>query len=109
MRVRCLILLAALFGCESSARKIFFTGSVEVGRKVGEICAKQLKGSVLELGGKDPQIVCADADLANAVSGCIWGGFANAGQTCSAGSRLLVERQGRGLFVNRREIDTRCA
>ena len=45
--------------CESSARKIFFTGSVEVGRKVGEICARQLKGSVLELGGKDPQIVCA--------------------------------------------------
>ena len=46
--------------CESSAQKIFFTGSVEVGRKVGEICASRLKGSVLELGGKDPQIVCAD-------------------------------------------------
>src|SRR4029077_14283283 len=58
--------------CESSARKIFFTGSVEVGRKVGEICAKQLKGSVLELGGKDPQIVCADADLDNAISGAVW-------------------------------------
>src|SRR5687768_3000111 len=52
---------------ESSADKIFFTGSVEVGRIVGEACAKQLKGCVLELGGKDPQIVCADADLANAV------------------------------------------
>ncbi len=49
--------------CESTARKIFFTGSVEVGRKVGELCAQRLKGSVLELGGKDPQIVCADADL----------------------------------------------
>src|SRR4029077_4750121 len=58
--------------CESTARKIFFTGSVEVGRKVGEICAKQLKGSVLELGGKDPQIVCADADLDNAISGAVW-------------------------------------
>ena len=55
--------------CESSARKIFFTGSVEVGRRVGEICAAQMKGSVLELGGKDPQIVCADADLDNAISG----------------------------------------
>ena len=76
--------------CESSARKIFFTGSVEVGRKVGEICAKQLKGSVLELGGKDPQIVCADADLANAISGCVWGGFANAGQTCSGIERVYV-------------------
>jgi len=38
---------------------------------------------VLELGGKDPMIVCADADLGNAGPGAIWGGFANAGQTCS--------------------------
>ena len=46
------------------------------------------EGSVLELGGKDPQIVCADADLENAVSGCVWGAFANAGQTCSGWSRV---------------------
>jgi succinate-semialdehyde dehydrogenase/glutarate-semialdehyde dehydrogenase len=76
--------------CEASTTKIFFTGSVEVGRTVGEICARNLKGSVLELGGKDPQIVCADADLANAVSGCVWGGFANAGQTCSGIERTYV-------------------
>jgi acyl-CoA reductase-like NAD-dependent aldehyde dehydrogenase len=75
---------------ESSAKKIFFTGSVEVGRIVGEACAKGLKGCVLELGGKDPQIVCADADLANAVSGAVWGGFANAGQTCSGIERSYV-------------------
>jgi acyl-CoA reductase-like NAD-dependent aldehyde dehydrogenase len=85
--------------CESSARKIFFTGSVEVGRKVGEICASQLKGSVLELGGKDPQIVCADADLANAISGCVWGGFANAGQTCSGIERTYVVRDVADRFV----------
>jgi acyl-CoA reductase-like NAD-dependent aldehyde dehydrogenase len=76
--------------CESSAGKIFFTGSVAVGRHVGEVCARNLKGSVLELGGKDPQIVCADADLANAVSGSVWGGFANAGQTCSGIERVYV-------------------
>jgi succinate-semialdehyde dehydrogenase/glutarate-semialdehyde dehydrogenase len=76
--------------CEASTAKIFFTGSVEVGRKVGEACAQRLKGSVLELGGKDPQIVCADADLANAVSGCVWGGFANSGQTCSGIERTYV-------------------
>jgi acyl-CoA reductase-like NAD-dependent aldehyde dehydrogenase len=70
--------------------KVFFTGSVDVGRRVGELCAKNLKGSVLELGGKDPQIVCADADLENAISGCIWGGFANAGQTCSGIERTYV-------------------
>jgi succinate-semialdehyde dehydrogenase/glutarate-semialdehyde dehydrogenase len=76
--------------CEASTAKIFFTGSVEVGRMVGEVCAQHLKGSVLELGGKDPQIVCADADLANAVSGCVWGGFANSGQTCSGIERTYV-------------------
>jgi acyl-CoA reductase-like NAD-dependent aldehyde dehydrogenase len=75
---------------ESSAGKIFFTGSVEVGRRVGEECARRLKGSVLELGGKDPQIVCADANLANGISGAIWGGFANAGQTCSGIERVYV-------------------
>ena len=80
--------------CESPGiRKVFFTGSVEVGRKVGEICAQRMKGSVLELGGKDPQIVCADADLENAVSGCVWGGFANSGQTCSGIERTYVVRE----------------
>ncbi len=83
----------------SSAGKIFFTGSVEVGRKVGEVCAQQLKGSVLELGGKDPMIVCADADLDNAISGAVWGGFANAGQTCSGIERVYVDRQIADRFV----------
>jgi acyl-CoA reductase-like NAD-dependent aldehyde dehydrogenase len=78
--------------CESSARKIFFTGSVEVGRRVSEICGAKMKGCVLELGGKDPQIVCADANLANAISGAVWGGFANAGQTCSGIERTYVVR-----------------
>ena len=77
--------------CEApTVGKVFFTGSVEVGRRVGETCARNLKGSVLELGGKDPQIVCADADLANAVSGFVWGGFANSGQTCSGIERTYV-------------------
>jgi acyl-CoA reductase-like NAD-dependent aldehyde dehydrogenase len=83
----------------SSAGKIFFTGSVEVGRKVGEVCAAELKGSVLELGGKDPMIVCADADLDNAVSGAVWGGFANAGQTCSGIERVYVVREVAERFV----------
>jgi succinate-semialdehyde dehydrogenase/glutarate-semialdehyde dehydrogenase len=75
---------------KSTAGKIFFTGSVEVGQKVGVECAKRMKGSVLELGGKDPAIICPDADLANAVSGTVWGGFANAGQTCSGIERVYV-------------------
>ena len=84
---------------KSTAGKIFFTGSVEVGRKVGVECAKRMKGSVLELGGKDPQIVCPDADLANAVSGAVWGGFANAGQTCSGIERVYVHRDVADAFL----------
>src|SRR5215204_1816575 len=84
---------------KSTAGKIFFTGSVEIGRKVGVECAKRMKGSVLELGGKDPQIVCADADLPNAVSGAVWGGFANAGQTCSGIERTYVVKDIADRFI----------
>src|SRR5215207_9016106 len=84
---------------KSAAGKIFFTGSVEIGRKVGVECAKRMKGSVLELGGKDPQIVCPDADLANAISGAVWGGFANAGQTCSGIERVYVHRDVADAFI----------
>ena len=84
---------------KSSAQKIFFTGSVEVGYKVGAAAAERMKGAVLELGGKDPQIVCPDADLANAVSGAVWGGFANAGQTCSGIERVYVHRDVAGPFL----------
>ena len=78
---------------ESRVSKVFFTGSVEVGRRVGEECAKRLKGSVLELGGKDPMLVLADAHLEHAISGALWGSFANAGQTCSGIERVYVVRE----------------
>src|SRR5215210_6918942 len=84
---------------ESSAAKIFFTGSVEVGRRVGEECARRLKGSVLELGGKDPMMVCADANVPNAISGAVWGGFANAGQTCSGIERTYVVQEVADRFI----------
>jgi acyl-CoA reductase-like NAD-dependent aldehyde dehydrogenase len=84
---------------ESSAAKIFFTGSVEVGRSIGELCAQRLKGAVLELGGKDPMLVLADANLDHAVAGCLWGGFANAGQTCSGIERVYVVREVYDRFV----------
>src|SRR6266540_1277313 len=71
-----------------------------LGERIGEICAKHLKGSVLELGGKDPQIVCADADLPNAISGCVWGGFANAGQTCSGIERTYVVKDVADRFLD---------
>jgi acyl-CoA reductase-like NAD-dependent aldehyde dehydrogenase len=85
----------------SSVAKVFFTGSVETGRGVGEECARQIKGSVLELGGKDPMIVLADANLDHAVSGALWGGFANAGQTCSGIERVYVMREVADRFISR--------
>jgi succinate-semialdehyde dehydrogenase/glutarate-semialdehyde dehydrogenase len=83
----------------SSVAKVFFTGSVEVGRGVGEECSRQLKGAVLELGGKDPMIVLPDANLDHAISGALWGGFANAGQTCSGIERVYVMREVSERFI----------
>jgi succinate-semialdehyde dehydrogenase/glutarate-semialdehyde dehydrogenase len=84
---------------ESPVGKVFFTGSVEAGRSVGEACAARMKGSVLELGGKDPMIVLEDADLDHAVAGALWGGFANAGQTCSGIERVYVMRPVAERFI----------
>jgi acyl-CoA reductase-like NAD-dependent aldehyde dehydrogenase len=83
----------------SSVAKVFFTGSVAVGRAVGEECARQLKAAVLELGGKDPMIVLPDAGLEHAVAGALWGGFANAGQTCSGIERVYVMREVSERFI----------
>ena len=77
---------------ESSVGKVFFTGSVPTGRTVAEACARRLTGCVLELGGKDPMIVLDDARMEHAVAGALWGGFANAGQTCAGIERVYVMR-----------------
>ena len=84
---------------QSSVAKVFFTGSVETGRGVGEKCAQQLKGAVLELGGKDPMIVLPDANLDHAIDGAVWGGFANAGQTCAGIERVYVMREVSERFI----------
>ena len=58
-----------------------------------------MKGSVLELGGKDPMVVLGDANLDNAIAGCLWGGFANAGQTCSGIERVYVMSEVADRFI----------
>jgi acyl-CoA reductase-like NAD-dependent aldehyde dehydrogenase len=83
----------------SDAAKIFFTGSVDSGRHVAEECARRLKGTVLELGGKDAMLVLGDANLDHAVAGALWGGFANAGQTCSGIERIYVVRDVAERFI----------
>jgi acyl-CoA reductase-like NAD-dependent aldehyde dehydrogenase len=73
--------------------KVAFTGSTEVGRKVMQAAAlSNLKRISLELGGKSPNVIFADADLGKAIKGATWAVFSTAGQECVAGSRLFVER-----------------
>lgn len=76
---------------EAAPDKIMFTGSVATGKKIAESAAKNLTSVVLELGGKDPMIVFADANLELAAQGAIWGAFCNSGQSCSSVERLYVE------------------
>jgi len=72
--------------------KVVFTGSTEVGIRVAEGCARQVKPVTLELGGKSANVVFADADLAKAAATAPYAVFDNAGQDCCARSRILVER-----------------
>ena len=78
---------------------VAFTGSVEVGKHIMKVGSDTVKRVGLELGGKSPNIVFADADFEAAIDGALVGIFAGAGQVCSAGSRLLVERPIYDRFV----------
>ena len=75
---------------EAGCDKISFTGSVRTGRRVAQACAAKLTPCTLELGGKDPMIVCEDADLERAARGAVWGAFANSGQVCISTERVYV-------------------
>ncbi|MDQ6767593.1 MAG: aldehyde dehydrogenase family protein [Candidatus Eremiobacteraeota bacterium] len=79
--------------------KIAFTGGTKTGRSIMQAATGNLKKISLELGGKSPNIVFADADFSTAVDYALFGIFANAGQVCSAGSRLLVEDSIADKFV----------
>ncbi len=81
--------------------KVAFTGGTKTGRSIMHAAADNLKKISLELGGKSPNIVFADADFETAVDYALFGIFANAGQVCSAGSRLLVEDSIHDKFVKR--------
>ena len=80
---------------------VVFTGSTEVGRHVARRCAERLCPVTLELGGKDPMLVLADADLERSVEGALWGAFANCGQVCSGVERIYVASPLHDAFVER--------
>ena len=86
--------------------KVFFTGSTEVGRRIGVACAELLRPVTLELGGKDPMLVLRDADLGRAVEGALWGAFSNCGQVCAGVERIYVARERYDEFV--RELARRA-
>ncbi|MCH1423826.1 MAG: aldehyde dehydrogenase [Burkholderiales bacterium] len=82
-------------------RKIAFTGSDATGRAINEVAAKSFKRVTLELGGKSPNIVFDDADIEDAVNGAVSGIFAATGQTCIAGSRLLLQENIHDEFMEK--------
>lgn len=82
-------------------KKIGFTGSDVTGRAINELAAKSFKHVSLELGGKSPNIVFEDATIEDAVNGAVAGIFAATGQTCIAGSRLLLQESIHDLFIEK--------
>ncbi|MBS4206624.1 aldehyde dehydrogenase [Bacillus sp. FJAT-50079] len=82
-------------------RKLAFTGSTATGKSIVRNSADNFKQVSLELGGKSPNIIFADADLSNAVNGVLAGVFAASGQTCMAGSRVLIQESIYEEFVDR--------
>jgi aldehyde dehydrogenase (NAD+) len=80
-------------------RKVAFTGSLRAGMEIGRIAAERILPLTLELGGKSPNLIFADADMSQAVPGALRAFVTNAGQVCSAGTRVLVEKSVHDDFV----------
>lgn len=85
----------------SEIDKIAFTGSNATGKKIMAAAAERLTPVLLELGGKDPMIVCEDADLDRAAAGAVWGAFTNSGQVCMSVERVYVPERIYDDFVTR--------
>jgi aldehyde dehydrogenase (NAD+) len=81
--------------------KVGFTGSSEVGRRIGELCGRHLQSPCLELGGKNPLVVMPDADLDLAVEGALFSGFGTAGQRCTSLGTAIVHRDVHDDFIAR--------
>lgn len=93
---------------EADVDKLMFTGSVATGRRVAEAAARRLVPVVLELGGKDPMLVLADADIEQAASAAVWGAFANSGQACASVERCYVHESVADEFLRRVVEKTRA-
>ncbi len=85
----------------SGVQAISFTGSTSTGSRIGEVCGRMHKRLSLEMGGKNAQIVMADANLELALDGVLWGAFGTTGQRCTATSRLLLQDAIHDEFLER--------
>lgn len=97
----------AALAAHGDVDRLAFTGSVETARRIIEASAGNIKRLQLELGGKSPDIVFADADLDRAVPGAAMGVYGNSGQVCVAGTRLVVQRSIRDEFLERLQAFSR--
>ncbi|MCF6269577.1 MAG: aldehyde dehydrogenase family protein [Melioribacteraceae bacterium] len=89
---------------KSGIDKLFFTGSVPVGKILMKQAADTLTPVSLELGGNDAMLICEDADIDRAVNGAVWAGFSNAGQSCGGIERIYVHQKIYDRFMNRLKI-----
>ncbi|MDQ3974686.1 MAG: aldehyde dehydrogenase family protein, partial [Actinomycetota bacterium] len=89
--------------------KVGFTGSTAVGRRIGELCGRHLQSPCLELGGNNPLVVMADADLDLAVQGALFSGFGTAGQRCTSLGTVIVQRSEHDDFLARFAAATAAA
>ncbi|MGW5160509.1 aldehyde dehydrogenase family protein [Nonomuraea wenchangensis] len=86
---------------EGTVHKVGFTGSSEVGRRVGELTGRHLQSACLELGGKNPMVIMPDADLDLAAEGALFSGFGTAGQRCTSLGTAIVHESVHDAFVER--------
>lgn len=86
---------------EGTVQKVGFTGSSEVGRRIGELAGRHLQSACLELGGKNPMVVMPDADLDLAVEGALFSGFGTAGQRCTSLGTVIVHESVHDEFLER--------
>ncbi|GAB4295243.1 MAG: aldehyde dehydrogenase family protein [Myxococcota bacterium] len=86
---------------EAGVDYVNFTGSTDVGKKVAELCGRNLIPCSMELGGKDPALIFADADLDAAAKSAVWGAFSNSGQVCASVERIYVQEPVYEQFVEK--------
>jgi len=99
--INCKIPQAEEMICHPDVQSVMFTGSVSTGKRIMELASRNLTNLALELGGKDPMIVCNDADIERAARGAVWAGFMNCGQSCGSIERVYVAEEIAKEFTQR--------